>query len=104
MNRTRLLATLVLLGITACWGSTFFLIHDLLDRIPAVDFLAVRFSIAAVLLLVVAPKAVLRLSPATRRQALVLGCFAAFTVSVGMSMIRYRAWVRKTGHRIQSAE
>jgi drug/metabolite transporter (DMT)-like permease len=73
-RRTTVLATAVLLGITACWGSTFFLIHDLLDRIPAVDFLAVRFSIAAVLLLVVAPKAVLRLSPATRRQALVLGC------------------------------
>jgi drug/metabolite transporter (DMT)-like permease len=73
-RRTTILATAVLLGITACWGSTFFLIHDLLDRIPAVDFLAVRFSIAAVLLLVVAPKAVLRLSPATRRQALVLGC------------------------------
>lgn len=68
------LATLVLLGITACWGSTFFLIHDLLDRVPAVDFLAIRFSIAAVLLLVVAPRAVLRLSPATRRQAVVLGC------------------------------
>ncbi len=67
------LATLVLLGITACWGSTFFLIHDLLDRVPAVDFLAVRFSIAGVLLLVVAPKAVLRLSPTARRQAVVLG-------------------------------
>ncbi|GAW51382.1 MULTISPECIES: DMT family transporter [unclassified Nocardioides] len=73
-RRTTVVATAVLLGITACWGSTFFLIHDLLDRIPAVDFLAVRFSIAAVLLLAVAPKAVLRLSPATRRQALVLGC------------------------------
>ena len=72
-RRTTLLATAVLLGITACWGSTFFLIHDLLDRMPAVDFLAVRFSIAAVLLLVVAPKAVLRLSAAARRQALVLG-------------------------------
>jgi drug/metabolite transporter (DMT)-like permease len=72
-RRTRILATAVLLAITACWGSTFFLIHDLLDRMPAVDFLAVRFSIAAVLLLVVAPKAVLRLSPAARRQALVLG-------------------------------
>ena len=36
--------------------------------------------------------------------ALVLGCFAAFTVSVGMSMIRYRRWVRKTGQSIQSAE
>lgn len=72
-RRTTLLATAVLLGITACWGSTFFLIHDLLDRIPAVDFLAVRFSIAAVLLLVVAPRAVLRLSPTARRQAAVLG-------------------------------
>ncbi|WP_028635964.1 DMT family transporter [Nocardioides sp. URHA0032] len=72
-RRTSLLATLTLLGITACWGSTFFLIHDLLDRIPAVDFLAVRFSIAGVLLLVVAPKAVLRLSPQARRQAVVLG-------------------------------
>jgi len=73
-RRTSLVATLVLVAITACWGSTFFLIHDLLDRIPAVDFLAVRFSIAAVLLLVVAPRAVLRLSPAVRRQAVVLGC------------------------------
>ena len=73
MRRTSLLATLVLLGITACWGSTFFLIHDLLDRIPTVDFLAVRFSIAGVLLLLVAPRAVLRLSPAARRQAVVLG-------------------------------
>lgn len=72
-RRTTLLATAVLLGITACWGSTFFLIHDLLDRIPAVDFLAVRFSIAVVLLLVVAPRAVLRLSPTARRQAAVLG-------------------------------
>jgi drug/metabolite transporter (DMT)-like permease len=73
-RRTALLATAVLLGITACWGSTFFLIHDLLDRVPAVDFLAVRFSIAAVLLLVVAPRAVLRLSPTARKQAVVLGC------------------------------
>lgn len=69
----RKLATLALLGITACWGSTFFLIRDLLDRVPAVDFLAVRFSIAAVLLLAVAPRAVLGLSRQARRQAVVLG-------------------------------
>lgn len=72
-RRTTLLATAALLSVTACWGSTFFLIRDLLDRIPTVDFLALRFSIAAVLLLVVAPKALLRLSPAIRRQAMVLG-------------------------------
>ena len=47
-SRVTLLATLALLAITASWGSTFFLIHDLLDRVPVLDFLAVRFTIASV--------------------------------------------------------
>ncbi len=72
-RRTALLATLALLAITACWGSTFFLIHDLLDRVPVVDFLAVRFAVASVAMLVVAPHAVGRLSPVKRRSAVVLG-------------------------------
>ncbi len=72
-RRTTLLATSALLAMTACWGSTFFLIHDLLDRVPTLDFLAVRFAMASVALLVVAPRAVARLSPQARRQAVVLG-------------------------------
>jgi hypothetical protein len=35
---------------------------------------------------------------------LVLGSFVAFALGVGWSMIQYRAWVKKTGQRIQSAE
>jgi len=72
-RRLQLLATFTLLAMTACWGSTFFLIHDLLDRIPAVDFLAVRFAIASAAMLLVAPRAIARLSPELRRHALVLG-------------------------------
>jgi drug/metabolite transporter (DMT)-like permease len=72
-RRNALLATLTLLAMTACWGSTFFLIHDLVDRIPAVDFLAVRFAIASVAMLLLAPRAVARLSAELRRRALVLG-------------------------------
>lgn len=72
-RRTTLLATLALLAMTATWGSTFFLIKDLLDRVPTLDFLAVRFAIASVAMLVVAPRAVARLSPTVRRHALVLG-------------------------------
>ena len=72
-RRTTLLATSALLAMTACWGSTFFLIHDLLDRVPTLDFLAVRFAIASAALLLVAPRAVARLSPQARRQAVVLG-------------------------------
>lgn len=72
-RRVQLLATLALLAVTATWGSTFFLIHDLLDRIPVVDFLAVRFAIAAVAMVALAPRAIRRLSAAKRRHAVVLG-------------------------------
>jgi len=67
------LATLGLLAVTAAWGSTFFLIKDLLDRIPVADFLAVRFTIAALALWLIAPKAVAKLSPIARRRAVLLG-------------------------------
>ena len=72
-RRTTLLATLALLVVTAIWGSTFFLIRDLLERVPTLDFLAVRFAIAAALLVLIAPRALVRLSADSRRRALVLG-------------------------------
>jgi drug/metabolite transporter (DMT)-like permease len=71
--RTSALATLALLSVTATWGSTFFLIKDLLDRVPVADFLAVRFTVAAAALFLVAPRAVARLSPLARRRGVVLG-------------------------------
>lgn len=46
-GRSRL-AALLLLSVTAVWGSTFFLIKDLVVTVPPADFLAVRFAIAAV--------------------------------------------------------
>jgi drug/metabolite transporter (DMT)-like permease len=73
-RRTTLLATAALLGVTAVWGSTFFLIHDLLTRVPTLDFLAVRFAIASVTLVALAPRALGRLTAESRRQAAVLGC------------------------------
>ncbi|MGV1008456.1 MAG: DMT family transporter [Dermatophilaceae bacterium] len=51
--RQRLAATVLLVALTAVWGSTFLLIHDLVQTVPAVDLLAVRFGIAALLMLVV---------------------------------------------------
>ncbi len=62
------LATLLLVSVTAVWGSTFFLIHDLVAHVPSADFLAVRFGIAAVVMAVVFRRQTLAL---TRRQVLV---------------------------------
>jgi drug/metabolite transporter (DMT)-like permease len=72
-RRTALLATLALLAITACWGSTFFLIKDLLDRMTVLDFLAVRFAIASVALWLLFPRALGRLTRPALRHAVVLG-------------------------------
>jgi len=77
-RRTTLLATLTLLAITAGWGSTFFLIKDLLDRVPTLDFLAVRFAIASVALVLLAPRALGRLTRDSRRHAVVLGLLYGF--------------------------
>src|SRR5436190_16109040 len=67
------LPTLTLLGVTAAWGSTFFLIKDLLEQMSVLDFLSIRFAIAAAVLFLIAPRSVARLSPDERRQGVVLG-------------------------------
>lgn len=67
------LGALSLLALTMGWGSTFFMTKDLLQRVPVVDYLGVRFAIAAVVLLAVAPRAVRRLSRRAVAQSVLLG-------------------------------
>ncbi|KRE55754.1 permease [Phycicoccus sp. Soil748] len=61
------LATLLLVAVTAVWGSTFFLIRDLVAHVPSADFLAVRFAIAALVMAVVFRRQTMAL---TRRELL----------------------------------
>jgi drug/metabolite transporter (DMT)-like permease len=71
-SRTELLAFLALLVMTAAWGSTFFLIKDVVTRIPVADLLAIRFAIASVALaLIAAPR--LRLSRTVLMYGFLLG-------------------------------
>lgn len=67
------LATLLLVGVTAVWGSTFFLIRDLVAHMPSADFLAVRFAIAAVVMFAVFRRQTLALSRADLLTGVVLG-------------------------------
>ncbi|GAB3927092.1 DMT family transporter [Kribbella albertanoniae] len=72
MNRSRL-AVLALLAVAAAWGSTFFLTKDLLTRMDVADYLALRFLIAAVALVLIYPSAIGRLSRLDRGRAVALG-------------------------------
>lgn len=67
-----LLAALALVGMAAAWGSTFFLIKDLLTRLDVADLLAVRFLIAAVVLIAVAHRH-LRMARTTLTRGIGLG-------------------------------
>ena len=72
IRRGELGPLIALLVMTAAWGSTFFMIKDVVTRIPVPDLLTVRFAIAAVALAIVAgPR--LRMSAITLRRGLLLG-------------------------------
>jgi drug/metabolite transporter (DMT)-like permease len=60
------LAVAALLAVAAAWGST-------LQRIDVADYLALRFAIAAIVLLAVHPAAVGRLRRLDRRRGVALG-------------------------------
>jgi drug/metabolite transporter (DMT)-like permease len=77
-DRTTPLATLALLALTVGWGSTFFMLKDLLERVPVLDYVGVRFAIATLVLLALAPRAVPRLSRAALGQGVVLGALYGF--------------------------
>ncbi|HET9021907.1 MAG TPA: DMT family transporter [Ornithinibacter sp.] len=67
------LATILLVCVTAVWGSTFFLIRDLVEHVPPADFLAVRFGIAAVVMALLFRRQVMALSRRQVRVGVVLG-------------------------------
>lgn len=72
LRRGELGPLLALLSMTAAWGSTFFMIKDVVTRLPVADMLTVRFAIAAVALAIVAgPR--LKMSRRTLCNGLLLG-------------------------------
>ena len=50
------LALIALVGITAVWGSTFIVVQNAVMRMPVMDFLAVRFTIATLVMIALQPK------------------------------------------------
>ncbi|MCU1588406.1 MAG: Threonine/homoserine efflux transporter RhtA, partial [Frankiales bacterium] len=65
--------TLALVGVTAIWGSTFVVVKRAVEQIPVADFLAWRFAIAAVAMLLLRPRSVASLGTAGRRSGVLVG-------------------------------
>ena len=67
------LVVAALVGVTAIWGSTFVVVKDAIEHMPVLDFLAWRFSIAALVMVLLRPRCVARLGADGRRAGLLLG-------------------------------
>jgi drug/metabolite transporter (DMT)-like permease len=72
-GRGAALATVALIAVTAVWGSTFFLIKDVVQRVAVADFLAVRFAVAAAAMTLMFARPLMRLPRRQWLQALALG-------------------------------
>ncbi len=88
MTRIRL-AVIALLGVCFTWGVAFVLMKDAIEKQPYMDFLAVRFTLAAVSMFVIRPKISSRFESGDIKIGLWLGVILAFgyiTQTIGLEL------------------
>ena len=70
---SRGLAIIALICVTAVWGWTFIGVKEAVAKMTVMDFLAIRFSVAAVLLLFINPRKLLLINWRTLWHGLIIG-------------------------------
>ena len=83
------LAVLALLGVTIAWGASFVVMKPAMEMIQVFDFLAIRFTIAAFLMILVRPKTLLHFRGETLKYGLILGfilAIAYITQTIGLTV------------------
>ncbi|WP_218003508.1 DMT family transporter [Nocardia concava] len=82
-------AIALLIAVTAVWGATFTVVQAATDRMPVLDFLAVRFGLAAAILLVLRPSCLIRLSRSGLVRGVLLGVLLGGTYLLQTYGLRY---------------
>jgi drug/metabolite transporter (DMT)-like permease len=67
------LALIALTVVTAVWGSTFLVVRDAVSRMPVMDFIAIRFSAAALVMFAIRPNCLKGVTRKELMHAVVLG-------------------------------
>jgi drug/metabolite transporter (DMT)-like permease len=73
------LALTALVSVTAVWGSTFLIVQNAVIRMPVMDFLAVRFTIASLIMLILRPSCLKHIT----RRSLVHGFLLGIALGSG---------------------
>ena len=88
MSKTRL-AVLALLGVGFVWGAAFVLMKDAIVLQPYMDFLATRFTVAAIAMILLRPMVSLRFEAGDVKYGALIGVVLAFgyiTQTIGLDL------------------
>jgi drug/metabolite transporter (DMT)-like permease len=78
-----------LLVVTIAWGASFVAMKPAMDKSPVFDFLAIRFTIAAILMVIAKPKVLKALNGKTLLYGIILGVILGFsyiTQTIGLTL------------------
>jgi drug/metabolite transporter (DMT)-like permease len=78
-----------LLVVTIAWGASFVAMKPAMDKSPVFDFLAIRFTIAAILMVIAKPKVLKALKAKTLLYGIILGVILGFsyiTQTIGLTL------------------
>ncbi|QNT76053.1 DMT family transporter [Dehalogenimonas etheniformans] len=67
------LALWALVSVTAAWGATFIVVQEAVSRMPVMDFLAVRFCLAALVMIAIRPQSLRGMGSLGFKRAAILG-------------------------------
>jgi drug/metabolite transporter (DMT)-like permease len=68
-----ILASMALVAVCAVWGSTFLIVQNAVSRMPVMDFLAVRFTVAVAVMFALRPTCLRGMTPQGLRRGVGLG-------------------------------
>jgi drug/metabolite transporter (DMT)-like permease len=88
VSKTRL-AVIALLGVGFTWGAAFVLMKDAIEQQPYMDFLATRFTIAALVMILLRPFVALKMQAGDLKYGALIGVVLAFgyiTQTIGLEL------------------
>lgn len=88
MSKTRL-AVIALIGVGFTWGAAFVLMKDAIEQQPYMDFLATRFTIAALAMILLRPLVALKMQAGDLKYGALIGVVLAFgyiTQTIGLEL------------------
>jgi drug/metabolite transporter (DMT)-like permease len=86
-SNAQILALVALIAVTAIWGSTFIVVQNAVSQMPVMDFLGIRFAVAAIVMFLLRPNCLRGMTRQGLKRSIVIGlalCLGFVTQTYGL--------------------